>query len=333
MWVGEIDVHEDAQVRAFWEAGKEGDEYGRPYALSRSLEATTVALREPSKSQDIVVVAATEDGDVRGIGELMAPLLDNTHVVYMETIVRPTHRGRGVGSMLLEALLQRARDRGRTTAIAEVNMPFESSPESAGSKFLERHGFTTASLDIHRVLDLPVDSDHLDTLERQAAAYHGDYRLASFRDRVPDEFMEGYCALQSTFNAQAPLGDLDLEPEVWDESRVRQGEARGEQMGRRTQGTVAISDSGDLVALTEMGTNRHQPEVGWQSGTLVLPGHRGHRLGLATKVANQRRFQEAFPAVRMVHSWNAEANGPMVAINDTIGFRPVEYLAEMQRKL
>jgi hypothetical protein len=34
-----------------------------------------------------------------------------------------------------------------------------------------------------------------------------------------------------------------------------------------------------------------------------------------------------------VHSWNAEENGPMVQINDAIGFRPVEHVAEMQRKL
>jgi hypothetical protein len=37
--------------------------------------------------------------------------------------------------------------------------------------------------------------------------------------------------------------------------------------------------------------------------------------------------------VRTVHSWNAEENGPMVAINDRLGFRPVEYLVEMQLKL
>ena len=88
-----------------------------------------------------------------------------------------------------------------------------------------------------------------------------------------------------------------------------------------------------MVALTEMMATDHQPEVGLQSGTLVLKEHRGHRLGLAVKVANLRGYQADFPRVRVVHSWNAEANGPMVAINDKLGFRPVEYLVEMQRKL
>jgi hypothetical protein len=34
-----------------------------------------------------------------------------------------------------------------------------------------------------------------------------------------------------------------------------------------------------------------------------------------------------------VHTWNAEVNTHMVAVNDALGFRPVEYLAEFQRRL
>ncbi len=30
-------------------------------------------------------------------------------------------------------------------------------------------------------------------------------------------------------------------------------------------------------------------------------------------------MRSIFPGVRMVHSWNAEENGPMVAINDALG--------------
>lgn len=54
-------------------------------------------------------------------------------------------------------------------------------------------------------------------------------------------------------------------------------------------------------------------------------------IGIAIKAANLQRFQATFPGNRLVHSWNAEENGPMVRINDALGFRPVEHLAEMQR--
>ena len=55
--------------------------------------------------------------------------------------------------------------------------------------------------------------------------------------------------------------------------------------------------------------------------------------GMATKLANLRAFTADFPDVRKVHSWNAEENAQMVAINDALGFKPVEYVAEMQLKL
>ena len=71
----------------------------------------------------------------------------------------------------------------------------------------------------------------------------------------------------------------------------------------------------------------------FQDDTLVLPRHRGHRLGLALKVANLRAVQRAHPDRRVLHTWNAEENGPMVAVNNAMGFRPVERLGEYQRDL
>jgi GNAT superfamily N-acetyltransferase len=333
MWVRELDVFDDDQVREYWTAGKEGDEFGRPFAAYRSLEALLAALREEATHLKLVTLVAGDDDGVAGIGEVGLPLHDNTHLAYVEIIVRPTYRRRGFGTALLDASLQAAREHGRHTAISETNMPLESPAESPGRQFLERHGFTTASTDIHRVLTLPAPSDLLDRLERHVQERMAGYSLVSFTDRVPDDLVDGYCSLQSAFNSLAPIGELDLEPEVWDEARVRANEGRGARMGRRSQGTVALDSAGAVVGLTEMFTNRHLPALGWQSGTLVLPDHRGHRLGLAIKLANLRSFQQNFPAVTAVHSWNAEQNGPMVAINDTLGFRPVEYVAEMQRRL
>jgi GNAT superfamily N-acetyltransferase len=331
MIVAEIDVHDDDLVRRFWQAGQEADEFERPYATFWPLQSATVAFRAANNSMEQHPIAAVDDGRVLGSNQVMLPALDNTHVALMELLVRPSERRRGVGSALLEAGLDLARAKRRTTVMIEVNMPLEGASE--GVAFLEARGFETGIIEIHRVLDLPVANDRLDTLARQAAPHHVDFTFANVGDVVPDEFMEGYCALQSAFNSEAPTGALDLEPEVWDADRVRQTEDRFREQGRHTCSTVALAPDGSMVANTDMSTAESQPSIGFQGGTLVLPDHRGHRLGLACKVANLRRFQEWFPAVRTVHSWNAEENGPMVAINDTLGFRPVERLAEMQARL
>lgn len=143
----------------------------------------------------------------------------------------------------------------------------------------------------------------------------------------------GYCNLQIAFNGEAPSGELELEDEVWDEERVRSAEERFRNQGRREAVTVAIDRAGTMVGLTELMSSVETGEFSWQGGTLVLKSARGHRLGMAMKVANLRRFQQLIPACRTVHSWNAEENGLMVANNDALGFRPVERLAVMQLRL
>jgi GNAT superfamily N-acetyltransferase len=335
MRVAEIDVHDDDIVQQWWAAAKAGDGHERPYAAFWSLQAATVALRAENNAMEQHPLAAIEGDEVLGTNQVMLPRLDNTHVALMTPITRPEYRRRGVGTALLEAGLDLAQAHGRSTVIIEVHRPItESGPgEAAGSRLLAKHGFSTASLDLHRILDVPVPAAVIDALEAETKPHCQDYRIVPVGSRVPDELMEGYCALQAAFNTEAPLGDLDLEPEIWDEQRVREAEDRFARQGRHERGMAALAPDGTMAALTEMMTTSHQPALAWQGGTLVLKEHRGHRLGLATKVANLRAFQSEFPEARMVHSWNAEDNGPMVTINDRLGFRPVEYLSEMQRKL
>jgi GNAT superfamily N-acetyltransferase len=333
--IEEIDVSDDAQVAAYWSAAKEGDAHERPDAVFWSLEVATIALRTPSTSFERRPFAAIDDGQVVGTGQVMLPLLDNTHIAFLAPIVRPSRRRERIGTALLEHGIDYARSRGRNTVIIEVNRPItESGPgPSGGHAMLARHGFSDASVELHRVLDLPVAANRLDALEAAAGQRRDAYRIAQFADSVPDELIDGYCRLQEAFNLEAPLGELDMEAEVWDVARVREREELFRRSGRHERATVAIAPDGAIVALTEMTTTEHEPDVGWQGGTLVLREHRGHRLGLAVKVANLRGYQAEFPQVRAVHSWNAEDNGPMVAINDAIGFRPVEYLVEMQLRL
>jgi RimJ/RimL family protein N-acetyltransferase len=53
---------------------------------------------------------------------------------------------------------------------------------------------------------------------------------------------------------------------------------------------------------------------------VVHPAHRGHRLGLAVKIANLEALARRAPAARLIVTGNAAVNAPMIAVNDMLGF-------------
>jgi GNAT superfamily N-acetyltransferase len=192
-------------------------------------------------------------------------------------------------------------------------------------------GFEEALVDGMKVVDLVETAPLWDGLAAQVAPRHVGYTVVTWQDPVPDELVEDYCRLNEMFFEQAPMGGLEVEPERWDESRVRKREEGNLRQGRRDLAAGALAADGTLVGVTEAVLNDAAPERGFQSGTLVDPAHRGHGLGLAIKVANHRRLREQFPQCRLLMTGNADVNAPMNAVNVALGYREVERCVEMQR--
>ena len=69
--------------------------------------------------------------------------------------------------------------------------------------------------------------------------------------------------------------------------------------------------------------------VAWQWQTIVLPEHRGHRLGMLVKVANLDHLRAHEPAVTVIHTGNADSNAPMLRVNVAMGFVPVRQLVRV----
>ena len=55
--------------------------------------------------------------------------------------------------------------------------------------------------------------------------------------------------------------------------------------GRLQVVALAIAPDGEVCGFSDLRVDRHDPRHASVGGTLVLPGHRGHRLGLAMKLA------------------------------------------------
>jgi RimJ/RimL family protein N-acetyltransferase len=61
--------------------------------------------------------------------------------------------------------------------------------------------------------------------------------------------------------------------------------------------------------------------------------HRGHGLGFAMKLANLFAMLEQHPGVRRINTWNAEDNGPMIAVNEDMGFRVEARATDWRRRI
>jgi len=91
--------------------------------------------------------------------------------------------------------------------------------------------------------------------------------------------------------------------------------------------------SGRIVAWSVLVFHVDERKHAWQGTTIVDPQHRGHRLGMIVKLVNLQQATAAQPELRLVTTWNAAVNAPMIAINELIGFRAVDAWVEWQRRL
>ena len=129
------------------------------------------------------------------------------------------------------------------------------------------------------------------------------------------------------------MGEIEREPESADVGALRRTEELQRKQGRLVYNSVALDASGAVVAYSNLGVTVHDPDNGYQWGTLVRRADRGHRLGVAVKVATLRLLQAApQSAPRRLHTWNAEVNSHMIGINEALGFRPVERAGEFQKR-
>lgn len=261
--------------------------------------------------------------------------------------VRHDEWGRGIGSELLPFLEDRIREAGRANAQTWTEHPaspgdrinartgFGSVPADHVARFLRRHGYDLEQVYRNSRLDITGDLTEAAALARDARSAAGtEYRVVSWEMPTPPEFIDDYAWMKSRMSTDAPNADLDVAEQQWDAERVRRLDARDAAGGFRRFTTAAQHvESGRLVAFTDLYVLPVRPTIARQDDTLVVGEHRGHRLGMLVKCAALAQLRDSVPEVRYVETFNAEENRPMLDINERMGFRPLLYAGEWQKRL
>jgi predicted N-acetyltransferase YhbS len=331
-----VDILDDAAL-AEWHASTESTlRHDQTDPVYWSFGEFCLSLRDKKAPRRHVLLVAEDGGVVVGTGWVEMTTRDNLALCDMDVQVSPNRRREGIGTALFRRLRDEAVADGRTSAITGIVGPYEGAPVPPGVPFAESLGLSFRNEEVRRRLQLPIPAELLDRLLESTVAHRNGYRLESWEGPCPEEYAEQYAALIPLLSTEAPVGDLEFEPEEYDVKRLRDGEALSAAQGRRVFTTIALAPDGGIVGHTQLvvPSAEHDPRHAYQWATLVLREHRGHRLGLALKARNHQAAQEAIPGLdRSMNTWNARQNSWMISVNEQLGYRPVASFLEYQGDL
>ncbi|MEV0806993.1 GNAT family N-acetyltransferase [Micromonospora sp. NPDC050200] len=332
-----VDAGDRVAVDGAYRIGAAADDVDWPDLPAYCRRRFEALVRHPMPGIATRWALARVDGAPAGWLRLELPQLDNTENATAELVVHPAYRRRGVGRALHEHGLRLLREAGRKRVIGSAVSTLPGGPvrDGAADAFAAAMGARPALVAVRRRLDTTrLDRAARAALLADAGGPAAGYRTVSWRQVTPDEYVADVAYLEGRLMTDAPLGDVEWEQERVDAERIRATERALDVRGSRRYHVAARHEgSGRLVAWSMLSLAANTDWHAWQQITIVDPDHRGHRLGLLTKVENLEHALAHEPALRVVDTFNAAANGHMIRINEQLGFRPVDASTEWQLTL
>ena len=281
-----------------------------------------------------------------GFARLVVNFVDEPEGAMAHIYVTPGCRRQGIGQALAE-VVHSALEPGIRYVNLEVPTPVpgpddETLPSPVGegallassprARFALRYGFVLGQVMWYSRYNFAAPVVSLSDVLATARAVAGpDYEVCCLEGEVPPRWATGVAVLKQSMSTDAPSGGLIIPETSWDADRVHAEYARFSSTNRLFLGIVVHEPTGKVVALNELSASREWPDAMiHQWDTIVLPEHRGHRLGTLVKAANLEAVHVALPQAPAVHTFNAAENHHMLAVNETLGFRRVAALGMFQ---
>jgi GNAT superfamily N-acetyltransferase len=273
-------------------------------AVLPHLVATAASVRHgwetmPAAARQLVLLAEV-DGEVVGAGRAgLITWTSEEGAANVLVMVHPDHRGRGIGASLYESLERHLRDIGarRVEGWADDD---EASGRWCRNRGYERtHEIRFSRLDLTDVGRLPPMPPMPDGVTVQ-----------SFAEAGP----EAAHALDAEATLDEP-GDMTFDSIGYDEWLT---DVWNNPLTDRDASTVVLVD-GEPAAFTLIAAD-HDSGRAWSGGTGTRRRHRGRGLAKIAKSVGLRHA--AGSGITEALTGNDEVNGPMLAINEWLGYRP-----------
>jgi mycothiol synthase len=269
---------------------------------------SAVLPRYPITPEELERRRARKPDDVRMIGRIdwavagcaAAIRSDLPHRTYMGNVVLPEYRRRGLGRALLERVLAAARTHGSDVLAAGVE-----EGDEAGERFAARFGLCEVlrELEICRVV-------HPDEPEPTPPEGIVLVELSTRPDLLRDAYAVA-CEALPQMPLHAPL-ELPTYERWLDENATGADVLAG--------GTLLALDGDRVVGFVSLLRRAADPHLAEHGLTSVAAGHRNR--GIATALKQAQIAWASRNGYRELMTSTQDANAPMRAVNDKLGYEP-----------
>ena len=239
---------------------------------------------------------------------------DTPSTSWLDVCVLPAHQGRGTGTRLARAA-EEASPAGVERYVASAYLRTGAQIDALVDRFAGPLGYARATTET--VVELDLATAVLPPVEAPAGI-----TVATHLDGVPAHLRAQVGEIKGLVDAEAPHGELGWQPTPVSVEDYERELALWRRQGRTPVESIAVTADGVVAAWTCVVVGPDPSRPAHVEGTLVLTAHRGAGLGRAVKVASLLAVR-AQGGVR-VRTSSDDANVWMRAINDELGFSPVE---------
>jgi len=316
-----LDLADDATMAEVYAVECAATAHARTGWVPMPEAARIVAWRADDGWRRSLVGAYDQDRLVGFAASLTAD--DTPDTSWLRVDVLPEQQRRGIGSRLVREA-ERVSPEHATRFVASAYRRTAVEIDELVAGFAEPLGFLRATTET--VVELDLGRADLAPLPAPDG-----YTVETYVDGVPDHLRAQVGVLKGLVDAEAPSGALEWEPTPVSADEYAAEIARWQQQGRTAIESLALDGGGCVVAWTCLVTPTGPGRPAHIEGTLVDVRHRGRRLGAAVKVASLVRAREHGATAR-VRTSSDDANVWMRALNQELGFVPVESEVVLQRQ-
>ena len=234
-------------------------------------------------------------------------------VAYADMILENRYTSEKSQRDFLKCLTRKADEIGKTKLIVETRS------EHQFTLLADLGASVVSERATYRLYLRDVNMNMIERWRREGAERAPEVRIERFGS-APDDDLKQFSALYTETWNQAPLEEASPEMVVTPESR-RKMESYFDSQGEIWTTIVSREPDGAISGLTEIW---YQPES-WhlieQGLTGVSEEYRGRGVGKWLKAEMLVYAMKAYPRAQTIEVGNADANAPMLSINQRMGFK------------